>query len=271
MAFWKEVLGKSLFGKIQGGQQSHGFPPGYYLVTYALTMWPYAVEILRGGLRALRNLRNDPRIAFCVAWVIPLWIIFELVPTKLPHYVLPVFPSLLILTGWALTDRSAQATVLATWEVWLVRAATLGCIVVTAGLAALSVGLLPYPTGEWSAWGIVGAIFVVLAGWLGSGLRPPAPLVPRMLLATLAAAAFTGIFTSSVLPSVKPIWPAERIAEAFEANKLCPASILAVTGFLEPSVVFTVGTETLLTESDRRGCPSQGRSRLRLGRRRGRR
>ena len=125
MAFWKEVLGKSLFGKIQGGQQSHGFPPGYYLVTYALTMWPYAVETLRGGLRALRNLRNDPRIAFCVAWVIPMWIIFELVPTKLPHYVLPVFPSLLILMGWALTDRSAQATVLATWEVWLVRAATL--------------------------------------------------------------------------------------------------------------------------------------------------
>ena len=42
--------------------------------------------------------------------------------------------------------------------------------------------------------------------------------------------------------------PAQRIAEAFEANRLCPASILAVTGFLEPSVVFTVGTETLLTE-----------------------
>ena len=132
-------------------------------------------------------------------------------------------------------------------------------------------GLLPYLTGEWSAWGIVGAIFVLLAGWLGSGLRPPAPLVPRMLLATLAAVAFTGIFTSSVLPSVKPIWPAQRIAEAFEANKLCPASILAVTGFLEPSVVFTVGTETLLTEGDRRSRPSQGRSRLRHGRRRGRR
>ena len=137
MAFWKEVLGKSLFGKIQGGQQSHGFPPGYYLLTFALTMWPYAVETLRGGLRALRNLRNDPRIAFCVAWVIPMWIIFELVPTKLPHYVLPVFPSLLILMGWALTDRSAQATVLGKWEVWLVRAATFGCIVVTSGLAVL--------------------------------------------------------------------------------------------------------------------------------------
>ena len=92
-----------------------------------------------------------------------------------------------------------------------------------------------------------------------------------MLLATLAAAAFTGIFTSSMLPSIKPIWPAQHIAEAFEANKLCPASVLAVTGFLEPSVVFMVGTETLLTEGDRRGRPSQGRSRLRHGRRRGRR
>ncbi len=248
MTFWKEVLGKSLFGKIQGGQQSHGFPPGYYLVTYALAMWPFAVETLRGGLRALRNLRNDPRVAFCVAWVIPMWIIFELVPTKLPHYVLPLFPSLLILMGWALTDRDAGTTTLGKWEVWLVRAATLGCIVVTSGLAALCIGLLPYLTGEWNVWGIVGAVFVVLAGWLGSGLRPPMPQLPRLLLATLAAVAFTGIFTSSVLPSVKPIWPALRIAEAFEANRLCPGSELAVTGFLEPSVVFAVGTETLLTE-----------------------
>ena len=27
------------------------------------------------------------------AWVVPAWIAFELVPTKLPHYVLPLYPA----------------------------------------------------------------------------------------------------------------------------------------------------------------------------------
>ena len=33
----------------------------------------------------------------------PYWIVCELLPTKLPHYVLPAFPALLLLMGWALT------------------------------------------------------------------------------------------------------------------------------------------------------------------------
>ena len=104
---------------------------------------------------------------FCFAWVIPIWIVFELVPTKLPHYLLPVFPAQLMLMGWLLTDRSAQAIEFRRWHVWLIWAATFGWIIVTLGLAAVAVGLPPYVTGEWSAWGIVAAALrrCSPAGW----------------------------------------------------------------------------------------------------------
>ena len=34
---------------------------------------------------------------FLVAWIVPTWIVFELVTTKLPHYVLPLYPAIAIL------------------------------------------------------------------------------------------------------------------------------------------------------------------------------
>jgi 4-amino-4-deoxy-L-arabinose transferase-like glycosyltransferase len=247
LLFWEIALGRSLFGKIQEGQQSHGFPPGYYLVVFALTMWPFALETLRGGLRGLRVARNDPRIAFCLAWTIPMWVMFEMVPTKLPHYVLPTFPAQLMLMGWWLTDKTTQQIDLRRWQVWLIRAATAGWVIVTVGLAAASIGLTPYLTGAWSVGGVVAALLALLAGWLGSGYKPPLSPILRVIAASLAAAAFAGTMTSSVLPGLRSIWPAERIAEAFFANKTCPGSTLAVTGFTEPSVVVAVGTETVLT------------------------
>lgn len=40
--FWQESVGKDLLGKVVEGQDSHGFPPGYFALTYSLCMWPSA-------------------------------------------------------------------------------------------------------------------------------------------------------------------------------------------------------------------------------------
>lgn len=40
--FWQESVGKDLLGKVVEGQESHGFPPGYFALTYSLCMWPSA-------------------------------------------------------------------------------------------------------------------------------------------------------------------------------------------------------------------------------------
>ena len=142
-AFWQESVGKDMLGKVASGQESHGFPPGYYLLTFSLFLWPFGALATEGGLAALTRLRSDPRLAFLLAWYLPYWIVCELLPTKLPHYVLPAYPALLLLMGWYLTER-ATLGVPPRWQVWLGHAARFGVIIVTVGLGALAIGLPIY-------------------------------------------------------------------------------------------------------------------------------
>ena len=48
------------------------------------------------------RMRADKSVAFLLAWIVPVWLLFEAVPTKLPHYVLPVYPAIAILIFMAL-------------------------------------------------------------------------------------------------------------------------------------------------------------------------
>ena len=246
--FWYEAIIKSLFSKIKSGQESHGFPPGYYFVAFTVFIWPFALESLRGGLKGLRAFRTDPRAAFCLAWIIPIWIVFELVPTKLPHYLLPTYPALLILAGWWLTDGSRDAP-RPRWEIWLIRLGVLGWTIVTLGLAIACIAAHPYLLGRWSSTGLVAGILILIAGWLGSGFRAPFPSpVSRMLAASLAAGLAFGIMTFKLLPEVKSLWLGQEIGLKFHEVKPCPGSLLASSAFLEPSLVVNAGTRTILTD-----------------------
>ena len=41
--------------------------------------------------------RHEKGARFLLAWIVPAWIVLELVVTKLPHYVLPLYPAIAIL------------------------------------------------------------------------------------------------------------------------------------------------------------------------------
>ena len=46
---------------------------------------------------AASAMRREPAVRFLLAWLVPSWIMFELAVTKLPHYVLPLYPAIAIL------------------------------------------------------------------------------------------------------------------------------------------------------------------------------
>jgi len=245
-AFWQESVGKDMLGKVGGGQESHGAPPGYYALIFVLFFWPFAVAGIEAGLRALNRFRADPRLLFCLAWYIPYWIVVEAIPTKLPHYMLPAYPALALLIAWATTDAGATEIPLKRWQVWVKRLTLLGFAAVTLLLAAASIGATPYLMKHFSWWGLLAAILVLLAGWLGSGIQPAAAPARRIALATISAAAFFAVLTVFVLPGLTPVWLSPRIADAFAKAKPCPDSRLIAVGYQEPSLVFLAGTNTLL-------------------------
>ncbi|MCA0275374.1 MAG: glycosyltransferase family 39 protein [Proteobacteria bacterium] len=246
--FWQESVGKDLLSKVGSGQESHGFPPGYYFLTYSVFMWPFALVALEGGLKALRRFREDPRLLFCLAWYIPYWLAIEAIPTKLPHYALPAYPAMILLMAWSLTDASAANIELARWQQWLRKVCAFGMFGISIGLAAIAFGITPYFLGYVSWWGLLAALLVLIAARYGIGAPDDMDPVKRIAFAAAAAAAAFGVLTTKVLPPLKPVWLSPEIAQRFEKLKPCPTSRLISAGYGEPSLVFLAGTQTLLTD-----------------------
>jgi len=97
-----------MLNKVGGGVEGHGMPPGYYLAILALTFWPGSL-FLPEAIAGARFARAEKPVRFLICWALPVWLMFELIPTKLPHYTLPIFPALAILTAMAVTNTGAIA------------------------------------------------------------------------------------------------------------------------------------------------------------------
>ena len=95
------ILGKEIVNRSREAQEGHTGPPGYYLLTIWGTFFPWSLLLPLAIVYAWKH-RATPLIRFSLAAVVGPWIMLEIVKTKLPHYLLPAFPFLAILTADAL-------------------------------------------------------------------------------------------------------------------------------------------------------------------------
>ena len=103
-AFIAESVGHDLLPKLYSNQEGHGALPGFYLLLFWLMFFPGS---MLAGLAtpAVWAARREPGAKFLLAWLVPSWVVFELVVTKLPHYVLPLFPAIAILIAGIMEAR----------------------------------------------------------------------------------------------------------------------------------------------------------------------
>jgi 4-amino-4-deoxy-L-arabinose transferase-like glycosyltransferase len=247
-AFFNESVNKDFLSKVGDAQESHGAPPGYFALIFVLFIWPFGVLAVRGGLHALGRLRDDPRLAFLAAWYVPFWLVTELIPTKLPHYILPAYPALLLMMAWAVDTGIAAQPYRGRWQIWLERLTLLGLAAATLGI--MGVGLvLPYiMTGSFSLSGIIVFFTALAAGVFASGLILNHNLKGALQAAATFAIITFGLLTWGVIPALTPMWVSPAIANAFNEAKPCDSSVLASASYAEPSLVFLTGTKTILTD-----------------------
>jgi len=93
-----DVLDKEVVKRMMTPLEQHKGPPGYYLLFFFATFFPWCLLLPTIAKWAWR-LRREPLVRFSLAAVVGPWIMFEIVQTKLPHYVLPCFPFLAILAA----------------------------------------------------------------------------------------------------------------------------------------------------------------------------
>jgi 4-amino-4-deoxy-L-arabinose transferase-like glycosyltransferase len=244
-AFWAESVGADLLGKAVAAQKPpHAAPPGLHLAAFWVAAWPWAVVVPFAVAWAWPR-RREPWARFLAGWVVPAWLVFEITPTKLPHYVLPTYPALAALAAFALVSwrdwaapawaRGAAFAVWAAPALALVLAALAGTPVIEGRVEPLALALaLPGAV-------LLGGAGVALWTW-----RLPAFLGRAGAGALLCYAAMF----AATLPSLGTGFIAPRLAAAAGAHRCGATGPVALTGYREPSAVFLLGTDTLLTTGE---------------------
>ncbi len=242
-AFLAEAIGHDMWAKVGTGMESKGLPAGYYLVTGLITFAPFAF-LVPMAVPWVWHRRKWAPVRFCLAWLVPTWVVFELVATKLLHYTLPVFPALALLIAAAVLNRFDRPP--GTPRRWLFGIATgIGALGTTALILVMPVLLwlteqrIDALTTAMTAVTLALMIWAWTQAWHDRAWRT----IP------IAVAAFGLLYASSyrsVLPQIDTIWVSRTAAAAVSAHRPCADTVVASAGFSEPSLVFLLGTPTRL-------------------------
>ena len=239
-AFFAESVGEDLLGKVFAGQDSHGAPPGYYFILFWVTFWPGAT-LAALATPAVWRARREPAIKFLLAWLVPSWLVFELVATKLPHYVLPLYPAIAILIAGVIDARALSRKPFLVWgTIWWFVVPTVAGV---AGIVVLVVigrqfGLLVWPLmGAAAVMGFLAWRFYQTDG------------AEHALLRAVAAAILTAIAVFGlIIPSLGQLFPSPMLARILRDSG-CARPEAAAVGYQEPSLVFLAGTATRLADT----------------------
>ena len=129
--------GSALLGGMMGQQvdrvlskgtiQTYAKPPGFYFALVWVTFWPWTPLLIPAAYHTIKRITGktaitfDPRpYQFLLAWIIPSWIVYELIRSKLVHYVLPLYIPMVILCADTLVQSWHRLTdvLAARWFRW---------------------------------------------------------------------------------------------------------------------------------------------------------
>ena len=289
--FFADAVGGDLGRKLASGDDAHWGPPGLHLLLLPLLLFPLPALLPGAAVAAWRGRAAAP-VRFLLAWVVPSWLVFEAVPTKLPHYTFPLLPAVCLLAAWG--ALGVQRAALPRWGRGLslalpaLAALVLGGAAMAAplalglpwwlgvpgGIAAALAGgaaLLPLPPGEGRGEGALaaergapGAVRTGMHGPMGVSHDPLTPTLSRrergLGLALVAAVPLYWAVLGFELPRLAPVWIAPRVVSALPER-----GGLGAVGFSEPSLMFLAGTDTQwLLAADAPAALASGRVRTLL-------
>ncbi len=241
-AFWGQAVSGDLAPKLAGGQEGHAAPFGLHAALAPLLLFPASL-LLPGAAAAGWRYRHEPAVRFALCWLVPSWLVFEAAPTKLIHYTLPLFGALIWLAVRALASPLGRLS------------AGLGGLL--AGLTALALAAAgPFAMVSLGApaawpWAALTALMFTAAGAYGAVEIWRGGALMGVLGALALAIAAHGVMAAGLVPALRPLWLSERIARRLAADRADPRQgvipgPVTVAGYAEPSLVFLLGTDTVL-------------------------
>ncbi len=242
--FLREAGGRDFLGKLLAAQEQHGAPPGAYAVILIVAFAPASLFVWQ-ALRWSWTWRREAAVRFCLCWILPFWLVLELTPTKLPHYILPTFPALALLIAMAV--QAAEAGEFRWLQHWASRALYLVGLLLIGGFAVLAF-LLPIVTENGFVWAGLVPILAVAAVSLYTVPRLwRGEIRPALLASAVAAPLVFAPVLSAVAPAVSDLWISREIGRKVAALELPAGTRFFASGYTEPSLAFYLGSGLRLT------------------------
>ena len=256
--FLQKAFQEDFFSKLESGQEGHGALPGTHLLTLSISIWPVATFLPCLILFSLQN-RTNIIIKFLLCWILPFWVIIELIPTKLLHYPLPVLPAIAILAiGGLLQFKSNIKKIKSA----LVRKFTyMSSILFSFGGIILSGGIF-YISSKFNIENdniltfftillvLIAIVIFILSLTLIFNFKNLYLDISKsfynILLAIIALASIFNIINYNfVLPKLDYLHPSNAIIKKLKKVK---ADAVASSGYHEPSLVFLLNGDVLLSD-----------------------
>ena len=256
--FLQKAFQEDFFSKLESGQEGHGALPGTHLLTLSISIWPIATFLPCLILFSLQH-RNNVIIKFLMCWILPFWVIIELIPTKLLHYPLPVLPAIAILAiGGLLQFKSNIKKIKSA----LVRKITyMSSILFSFGGIILSGGIF-YLSSKFNIENdnfltfftillvLIAIVIFILSLTLIFNFKNLYLDISKsfynILLAIVALASIFNIINYNfVLPKLDYLHPSNAIIKKLKKVK---ADAVASSGYHEPSLVFLLNGDVLLSD-----------------------
>lgn len=239
--FYQTSLGGDFATKLIGEQETHGGPYGYYAMLAHLTFWPGSLALLPGIVLGITRWR-EPAIRYLLLWAATAWLMFEIAPTKLPHYVLPAYPAIAALCAVWLTDVAASSRSLR------VAAAVSLALFVLVGIALG--GFVAWAPEQYGSGGTI-ALYLLAAMGVIAALAVLVPALKGQRLAAAGMACLSAVILYSAagllsVPRLDQLWLSPRLADSVARHAMPEDPPIVTAGYAEPSISFLLGTRTAL-------------------------
>ena len=233
-------VGEDMLAKVANSQEAHGAPPGTYVLLFFATFFP--ASILAGlAAPAVWAVRREAAARFLLAWLVPSWLVFEAVVTKLPHYVLPLYPAIAILIAGAVeTKVLSHRPWLVRGVMWWFLVPIIVSIVAVVGAIVIARDLVLF------AWPFFAA--AVVCGLFAWQLYDDEGAERAFMRAAEGAVLMAIAIYAFVVPSLEPAFPSVALAEVLRDSN-CQDPVAASAGYGAPSLVFLAGTKTHFTDA----------------------
>ncbi|HVS37283.1 MAG TPA: glycosyltransferase family 39 protein [Gemmataceae bacterium] len=240
--------------RFTGALESHGGPFYYYIFALLIGCAPWCVFFGPTAGYAVRRLRERtpdagapderPAVQFLLCWMAVYFLFFSASTTKLPNYILPLYPAAALLTGRFLDQwRRGQAR----FPAWLIGfdLACLALIGVATALGLATAGGALYPPGlqmqrfpglQWYAGlGVPLLLGAAAAAWLLLRRSSRAGALTAVLASSLA---FTAAMAGWGAVCVEAWKAPKALAAALPADQTRRDVRVATFAYYEPSLIF---------------------------------